>query len=186
MPDIQQRRLVSERNWVWLLALGIVFVVLGTFGLGMTVYFMLISILFFGVLLMIAGIMQLIDGIKSAAWSGLFWHMFVGVLYVVAAITVLYDPFLASSLLTMLIGILLCMMGLARFVMALTIKPAGGMIWLLISGLCALILGTFILIHWPLSGLWVIGLFFTIELLISGWSYIFWALAYRQSCKKAL
>ena len=61
--------------------------------------------------------------------------------------------------------------------MAIALKDSKGWIWLLLAGITAIILGILILIQWPISALWVIGLFIAIELIISGWTYIFIALA---------
>jgi uncharacterized membrane protein HdeD (DUF308 family) len=43
--------------------------------------------------------------------------------------------------------------------------------------------GLMILMEWPQSGLWIIGLFIAIELIFNGWSYVFVALAARASAK---
>lgn len=170
----------SKRNWVWLLVLGIFFIILGVIGLGMTIYLTIVSMMLFGLLLIIGGVLQIVDGIKSREWKGLIGHILVGLLYLLGGSIVIYDPFLASTFLTMIIGIILVIMGITRFVMAMTLKASSGWGWFVLSGLSALILGTLILIHWPISGLWIIGLFFAIELIIAGWSYVFFALSIKH------
>ena len=40
-----------------------------------------------------------------------------------------------------------------------------------------------IVLQWPVSGLWVIGLFVAIELILNGWSYVFVALAARKAAE---
>ncbi len=37
-----------------------------------------------------------------------------------------------------------------------------------------------IMSSWPLSGLWVIGMFIAIELIIAGWAYIIFALSVKK------
>jgi uncharacterized membrane protein HdeD (DUF308 family) len=49
------------------------------------------------------------------------------------------------------------------------------------SGLVSILLGAMIVLQWPVSGLWVIGLFVAIELILNGWSYVFVALAARKA-----
>ena len=56
--------------------------------------------------------------------------------------------------------------------------------WPLIGGIADIFLGFMILARWPVSGFWVIGLFVAIEMIISGWSYIFIALGARQMGKE--
>ncbi|WP_293688423.1 hypothetical protein [Thiolapillus sp.] len=56
---IQTRMEVARQNWGWLLTVGILFVLLGTIGLGMTVALTLTSILFLGAFLLVGGVFSL-------------------------------------------------------------------------------------------------------------------------------
>lgn len=168
------------RNWGWLLALGILFVIMGCLGLGMVVGLTLVSMFFLGALLVIAGFTQFVDVFKSKDWSGVVWHAFIATLYIVGGGLVIYDPFLASAVITAMLASVLIIIGLARFFMAIGMKGEPGRIWLLIAGIIAIALGVMILMHWPLSGLWIIGLFIAIELIVDGWAYIFLALSMRR------
>jgi uncharacterized membrane protein HdeD (DUF308 family) len=53
-------------------------------------------------------------------------------------------------------------------------------VWLLLHGVVNLLLGLLIWRQWPLSGLWVIGLFIGIDLLFNGWSLVMLGLAARK------
>ena len=64
--------------------------------------------------------------------------------------------------------------------MAFVLRHEKGWAWILIAGLTAIVLGVLILMQWPYSGLWVLGLFIAIELIVNGWTYIFIALAMRR------
>jgi uncharacterized membrane protein HdeD (DUF308 family) len=41
-----------------------------------------------------------------------------------------------------------------------------------------------IYMNWPLSGLWVIGLFIGVDLILTGWSWIILALSARKNFKE--
>jgi uncharacterized membrane protein HdeD (DUF308 family) len=170
-----------KRKWNWLLGLGIIFVILGSVGLGMVVGLTLASVLFLGVLLLIAGFSQIIDVFKSKQWKGAIWHAGIAFLYLIAGGVVIYDPFLASTMITAFIAWILIVIGIARLIMAFTLRHATGWFWYLLAGLTTIVLGVFILLQWPYSGLWVLGMFIAIELLVSGWTYIFLALAMRRA-----
>ena len=170
-----------KRSWGWLLALGILFVILGCIGLGMVVGLTLASMLFLGVLLIIAGCSQFVDVFKSKGWDGIAWHALIAVLYIFGGCIVIYDPFLASALITALLASVLIIIGLTRFCMAIKLKGSAGWGWLLFAGIIAIALGIMILSHWPISGLWVIGLFIAIEMIVDGWTYIFLALGLRSA-----
>jgi uncharacterized membrane protein HdeD (DUF308 family) len=68
--------------------------------------------------------------------------------------------------------------------MALQWRGFKSWVWPLIGGIVAIILGLMILTSWPISGFWVIGLFVSIEMIFSGWSYIIIALGAREMAKK--
>ncbi|MGQ3888636.1 HdeD family acid-resistance protein [Legionella sp. CNM-1927-20] len=169
-----------KRHWGWLLALGILFIILGTVALGMLVAVTLASILVIGAILLIAGIVQLVDAFKCKGWKAVIWHILIALLYILAGVLIIYDPILASTILTAILAWLLIFIGLIRFMMAFMLKKAKGWFWLILAGIASVIMGVIILISWPVSGLWVIGLLIAIEILISGWSYLFLALALRQ------
>ena len=169
-----------KRGWGWLLGLGILFVILGSIGLGMVVGLTLASVLFLGVLLIIAGISQIVDVFKSSKWKGGAWHALIAVLYLIGGCIIIYDPILASTVITALIAWVLIIIGITRLIMAFVLRHEKGWAWILIAGLTAIVLGVLILMQWPYSGLWVLGLFIAIELIENGWTYIFIALAMRR------
>jgi uncharacterized membrane protein HdeD (DUF308 family) len=51
-------------------------------------------------------------------------------------------------------------------------KAATPWIWVLLSGVVTLLLGLVILAHWPVSGLYILGLFLGIDLVLAGASWI--------------
>ncbi|KTC75159.1 acid-resistance membrane protein [Legionella birminghamensis] len=178
----EEIREVNEisRSWRWLLALGILFVLLGAIGWGMVIGLTLASMLFLGIILIIAGCSQIVDVFKSKHWRAVVWHAFIAVLYIVGGSLVIYDPLLASSLITLMLASVLIVIGFSRFIMASTLR--GASFWIMIlAGIIAVALGTMIIMQWPISGLWVIGLFISVELMVDGWAYIFMAMAMRKS-----
>lgn len=170
-----------KRNWGWILGLGILFLFLGCIGLGMVVGLTLVSMYFFGALLIISGVTHAIDVFKHTEWKGIFWQALIAVLYIAAGCLVFYDPFLASTLITGILASVLIVIGITRIIMAVALKDSKGWGWLMLAGIAAIILGVLILAQWPVSGLWVIGLFIAIEMIVNGWTYIFIALSLRAS-----
>ena len=168
-----------KRHWGWLLALGIFFIVLGMLALGMLVSVTLASILIIGAILIAAGVGQLIDAFKCKGWKALTWHILIALLYIWAGVLIIYDPIMASTIITAMLAWLLIAIGFIRFMMAFTLKQTSGWFWLILAGIASILMGIIILSNWPISGLWVIGLLIAIELLISGWSYIFFAFAIK-------
>lgn len=172
-----------QRNWGWLLALGILFIVLGTLGLGMTVALTVASVIFFGIFILVGGILQLIQTFKCKGWKSILWHVIIGVLYIVAGFLITINPVGASLVLTMFFAVTLIVVGIVRIVVSFQVKTFGNWIWPFLGGIVSIILGGIIWAQWPISGLWVIGLFVAIELIVQGWSNIFIALAAKGAAQ---
>ena len=172
-----------SKGWGWLLALGIISLILGVIGLGMTVALTVVSVIFFGALLLVGGVIQLFDAFKHPGWKSTFWHVLIALLYLVGGIILVGDPVGGSVALTLVVAAMLVASGIFRAVMAFHAKGVAGWGWLLFGAILSIVLGLMIFSSWPVSGLWVIGLFVAIELIINGWSCVIMALVGRRAVK---
>ena len=83
----------------------------------------------------------------------------------------LFTPGITLAALTLLIAAFFLSSGLFKIIGAL-VSRFKGWGWYFLSGLISLALGILILVHWPSSSLWVIGLFIGIDLIFVGWSLV--------------
>ena len=170
------------KNWGWVLALGIVFVVLGFVGLGMTVFLTLVTVLYFGILMLIAGVVQLVNAFRSRESANIAFHLLVAVLYGIAGIVIIQHPKLVSTFFTAVIAFILIFQGVLKIFWGFRLKDSiNSWFWPFLSGIISLFLGMIILVHWPVSGLWVIGLFIAVEMIFQGWAYIMLGLAAKST-----
>jgi len=167
-------------SWGWLLALGILFLITGFISLGMVVSVTLASMFFIGVLVLIAGVFQLVDVFKCHGWKAIAWHCLIALVYIYVGCLIIYDPFIASALITALLAWAFIVIGIFRVCMSFMLRSGQGWGWVLLAGLVSIILGAMILMQWPMSGLWVIGLLISIELIVSGWTTTALALVMRH------
>ncbi len=168
------------QHWGWFLAMGIVMVIIGTLALGSSVAVTLFSMLFLGWLMIIAGVVEAVHAFWKKEWGGLFLHLLIGVLYVVVGFMVLANPAASALSLTLIMAIFFILMGIFRIIIAGAMRfPHWG--WVLFNGIITLILGVIIWRQWPISGLWVIGLFIGIDLIISGWAWIMLSFAAHRA-----
>lgn len=176
------------RKWGWLLALGILMLVAGSIGLYMTVAVTLVTVLFYGGLIMAGGILSLLHSIRAREekWQGRLSHVLLSLLYLLAGIFILVNPVAASVALTLLLAALFMAMGILRIVHGFQYRKRG---WKWVSpvvvGLVDVIFALVIAFSWPVSGLWVIGLFVSIEMLMNGWILTFTALAARRLARES-
>ena len=173
-----------KKHWAWMLSLGIVMVILGIIGLGMTVLFNEIVVMYFGFLLLFGSGVQLMQAFRAEAWKGRVWHVLIALVYIVGGIIAVTEPVIAGMTLALLIAWTLIVIGVLRLVMALQMRGAAGWLWTLLGGVLSVVLGVMIINEWPQSGLWVIGLFVAIEILFAGWSQIMIALAAKNYTAK--
>ncbi len=101
-----------KHNWGWLLCLGVLFIILGIVGLGRLFALSSAGTLFFGILIVIAGVAQLIEAIKCKGWKGMAYHVLIAVLYVVGGVFVIREPLAAKRLLTWILGAVLICVGI--------------------------------------------------------------------------
>ena len=179
---MNQKAVLGElsHKWGWLLALGIIQIILGTVGLGMTFGLTLATILVYGIFLLISGGAQIVHAFTAWGWKNLVLHLLIAVLYVLAGIIVINNPLAASLFLTLCIGFVLLATGVIRSIMGFRFKGSKNWLWPLLSGIVSILLGLMIISQWPVSGLWVIGMFVAVELIINGWSGVMTALAARE------
>jgi uncharacterized membrane protein HdeD (DUF308 family) len=168
-----------KRHWGWYMALGILLIVLGTIAIGSTLVMTIASVFFFGWLLIVGGVLEAIHAFWHKRWAGFFLDLLTGILYLIAGWMMVTNPAGSALLLTLIIAMFLVFEGVFRIVAALAVRyPHWG--WVLFNGIISLLLGVMIWRQWPYSGLWVIGLFVGIEMLLNGWSLVMLSFAGRR------
>lgn len=176
---------VLQRHWGYYLGLGIVLVLLGTMAIAAIGFTTLLTVTFLGALILITGITLLVDTFRFwwKRWSGFFIHLLMALLYVGLGLMFLMGPIATSLSLTLLLAITFIVIGIVRISNSLSLKPAAWK-WTLFNGIITALLGVLILMEWPASGLFVIGLFVGIDLLLCGWTYVMMALTAKASKEK--
>jgi uncharacterized membrane protein HdeD (DUF308 family) len=168
-----------RKHSTWFLVLGIALIIIGMIAIGSAVEATIISVMFLGWLLIIGGGFEVIHGFSRRPWSGFFINLLGGVLYFVAGLVMVTNPARAAVTLTLLIAIILIIAGLFRLFVAFS-TPLHHRGWLILNGAISVLLGAMIWDAWPVSGLWVIGLFIGIDMVFDGWTEIMLAMSVRR------
>jgi uncharacterized membrane protein HdeD (DUF308 family) len=165
-----------QKNRGWFLALGILLIIGGSLAIIYDVAATLLSVLFFGWLLIAMGAIEAVQSFWQPRWGGFFLHLIVGILAVVVGFHLVSSPVQGALVLTLIMAIYFMVIGIIRIITAISMRfPNWG--WVLFSGLVTLFLGILIKSQWPATGLWIIGLFIGIDLIFSGWAYVMLAMA---------
>ena len=122
--------------------------------------------------MIVAGVAEVINAFQVKAWGWFLFWLSLGILYIVGGFLVFQNPLLTAAGLTLLLGVVLVISGLVRIFLGFTMKqgtPWGGVV---LSGVITLLLGGIILLHWPVSSLWPLGIFLGVDLVFAGASWI--------------
>jgi uncharacterized membrane protein HdeD (DUF308 family) len=173
-----------RKSWLCLVAMGVTLIIVGILAIGSSFVATLATMLVFGILLIVGAIAQVITAIWGRQWRGFFLHVLAAVLYFIAGMFLIESPVDAALGLTLLIAAYLLVGGILRIILAIVERfPSWG--WVLLNGVISVVLGIAIWRQWPLSGLWVIGLFVGIEMLFNGLSWLMLGLGVRSIPKTA-
>lgn len=175
LRDIDEAR----RNWGWFLALGVLLIVLGIGVISFSTAATIFSVIIFGVFLLAAGVVEIIQTFLARKWSAFFLSLLLGILYLATGFLCVSKPAVSAITLTFWIAIFLFIAGLFRMISSLLLRfDQWG--WVFFNGLVTFILGILIYSEWPVSGLWIIGLFIGIDMILAGWSWVILSLTARS------
>src|SRR5262249_32637481 len=133
----------------------------------------------FGYFLVAAGVLYVVGAFFTRRWGGVFLSLLAGILHFAVGVIVLDRATEALLVYTMLLSVFFFVEWLFRIIGALAGRfHSWGLA--LLNGFVTLALGIMIWRQWPLSGMYVVGLFLGIHLAISGASYIGLGLSVRR------
>ncbi|HZI75433.1 MAG TPA: DUF308 domain-containing protein, partial [Gemmatimonadales bacterium] len=87
--------------------------------------------------------------------------------------------------LTIVVAALFLAEGVLELVLAFRLRPQEGWAWVLLSGLLAIAVGALIAADLPSSATWALGVLAGVNMLATGWSFAFLALAARRANTRA-
>ncbi len=159
-------------KWGWIVALGVVYVVAGVIALGSVFAATVASVFVVGIMMMIAGVAEVINAFQIKTWGRFIFWLLLGVLYIIAGFVAWDNPLLTAVWLTLFLGAALVASGIVRIFLAFNMQHGSPWIWVVVSGLITLILGVIILVHWPFSAVYTLGIFLGVDLVFAGASWI--------------
>ena len=156
----------------WIIALGVIYLIAGFIALGSVAMATVVSVLIVGVMMIISGVAEVFSAFQIKSWGKFLLWALLGVLYIIAGFVTFQNPLLAAVLLTLVLGASLVVSGIMRMFLAFSMKRETPWIWVALSGVITLLLGVLILLRWPVSSLYILGLFLGFDLIMAGASWI--------------
>ena len=160
----------ARRNWGWYVALGVLLIVVGIYAMWAEGAATLASVFALGIVLLIAGIGQLVAAFMARGAGHVVLLLLVGVLDVIVGLMLLEHPIAGALVVTLLLAVALVFGGAFRFVAALWMQfPNYG--WVATSGVLSTILGILLWAQWPISAIWFIGFVVGLNFIFAGVSW---------------
>src|SRR5215471_16018590 len=165
----------------WIVALGVVYLIAGFIVLGSVAMATVASVFVVGIMMILAGVAEIINAFQVKSWGKFVLWLLLGIVYVVAGVAAFENPLLAAAVLTLVLGIALVVGGIMRIILAFGMKEGMPWMWIVLSGVITLLLGVIILSHWPVSSLYVLGIFLGVDLIFAGVGWIGLGLGLRRA-----
>ncbi|MFK4820004.1 HdeD family acid-resistance protein [Ochrobactrum quorumnocens] len=180
--DFNRSTLPAEvsAKWGWFIALGVALLILGGIALGNLVLATVVSVYYVGIMMLVAGVIEIIHAFGVKTWGGFFFWLLSGLLYAAAGIVAFVNPILAAGVLTFLLAAALLGAGAFRIWLGFKSKPAAGWGWIVAAGIITVLAGLVIALQWPVNSLFILGLFLAIDLIFQGWSFITFGLGIKS------
>ncbi len=146
--------------------LGIVLLILGIIGIVFPYFASWVVVTLMSVIMIISGF-ALVFGTAYVDRRNI-WGWLLGLILLIFGFAMLFYPYFGAASIALIMGIFFIISGIGMILFAVAMREYNGW-WLgVVSGVLSLILATLVLIGWPESSKWLIGMFLGIELLFDG------------------
>lgn len=175
---------IDEKNLAkfgpYTMIIGILLILLGAAGILLPGAMSVGTAIFVTWMLIVGGVFWAVHTFKYTPKSVMDWLK--PVLLLISGGLMLFSPESGVAAVGLMLAIYLLLHGFASFANAQSLHPAKGWGWMVFNGITSVLLAILFLIGWPVTSLWLVGLYVGITLLFDGWALlaIGWALDKRK------
>ena len=160
----------AHKNAGWLVALGILQIVLGFVVLAAPLAGGLAVTIVLGLSLVIGGVARLFAAFAADSFGSGALAFVWGLLVAASGFYIFTNPGLGLASLTLVLSMMFFVSGLTECVVAFHVKPQSGWGWMLAGGIVSVLLAVMVWRQFPLSGIWLVGTLVGVNLLMTGFS----------------
>ena len=133
-----------------------------------------------GVLLIVGGAVNLAHAFSATNWKGSLVEVVLAVIYFVAGMALMANPVIGLTTLTLIVIGYLLVDGVFEIGMGLQLRPDANWRWVVVSGALSVVVAGLLLIGFPGTATWAVGLLLGVGLLSSGLSMVLVAMNGRD------
>lgn len=157
----------------WLTVLGVIMILTGIGAFAFPLVASLSMELLVGATFLVGGVATLIQAFQEKEWGGVLWQLLIGVLYVAGGIVFLANPFGGVVALTIFLGAVFLVEGIARIVMGFKLRTKRNWGLMVASGAMSILLSVLVFAGFASgASLGFIGLLLGVNFLFAGASFV--------------
>ena len=160
----------SSSSLTWL---GIAMVIVGIAAILFPIFSTLVAALFVGWVFLISGIFLFVGSFSIHGTGPFFGALLLSLLSIAAGVFLLFNPLAGEIALTLMVGVIFVIQGAFEIFFAFETRPHSGWVGMQISGIASVIMAILIAAGWPAVSLIVLGILLGVNLLTTGFGYIF-------------
>ncbi|WP_373355752.1 HdeD family acid-resistance protein [Pseudoroseicyclus sp. CXY001] len=168
------------RSWLILILIGVIFGLGGIAALANPFAASIAATTIVGLVFLFGGVLQLWMAWSDREDAHRIWHGVVGLMGLVAGVFLLADPLSGLVSLTLFLGILFLITGIARLAVALRLRGSGPFWPLLLSGLASLVIGVLVFADFGTAAGTLLGILLGVELLVEAAAFLTLGLVARR------
>jgi uncharacterized membrane protein HdeD (DUF308 family) len=158
------------RTWKALMAIGVLAIFVGCVAILVPAVASVGTAIFIGWILLFVGAFLVAAAFSAVSVGTLLLRLLWAALTVIVGLWLIVEPHNGTLTLTLVLGLYFLFMGVTRITVAFLSRgqPNAGLLGL--SGVAGLLIGLLVLVEFPSSADWAIGLLVGIDLIFAGWT----------------
>jgi uncharacterized membrane protein HdeD (DUF308 family) len=175
-------------HWRLMMFQGVVMIILGVLAVAAPVIATIAIDIYIGWLFLISGVVGLIALFSADDIPAFLWSLITAALSVALGVLLIWKPLEGALSLTFVLTAFFVVEGVFQIVTSLAYRNLlpGTWSWMLASGLSDLALVAVIVLGWPASGVWVLGVLVGFNLIMSGVAVVMAGFAGREMTKTVM
>ncbi len=158
------------RSWKALMTIGIIAIVIGCIAILVPAVAAVGTAIFIGWILLIAGAFLVAAAFSAHSVGSLVLRLLWAAITVIVGLWLIVEPHNGTLTLTFVLGVYFLFMGITRITVAFLGRGQPNAGWVGLSGVLGLLIGILVLVKFPSSADWAIGLLVGIDLIFAGWT----------------
>ncbi len=169
-------------HWRLFLFQGAIMLILGVLAIALPAAAAIAVDIYIGWLFMISGVVGLVAMFSAKDIPAFLWSLVTAALSVILGALLVWNPVEGALTLTIWLTAFFMIEGVFQMVTSIAYRDvtSGSWGWMLASGISDLVLAAIIILGWPVTAVWALGLLVGINLITSGWAILMAAMAGRN------